>query len=133
MKHTLILCAILFLILTQVKAQQPPKVKFEKVSDEEMKMTVYAPDTTAEAVILYDSGSSEVNYDVSKGEFMLSYDRFVRIKILKQTGTEWGNFSIPLYSSDKNKEDMVAVKGATFNYENGKVVKTEMKKESIFR
>lgn len=133
MKNQLTLFLVLFLTIAQVFAQQLPKVKFEKVSDEEMKMSVYEPDTTAEAVILYDAGSSEVNYEVSKGAFMLSYERFVRIKILKQTGTNWGNFSIPLYSSDAKKEEIGEVKGTTFNYENGKVVKTEMKKESVFK
>lgn len=126
-----------FLLLTLLTAalthaQETPKVKFEKVSEEEMKMNVYQADTAAEAVILFDDGTSEVSYDLDKG-FMLTYERFVRIKILKQSGTNWGNFSIPLYSSGQSKEDIRSVKGSTFNYENGKVVKTEMKKESVFR
>src|SRR5665648_1202480 len=61
-----------FLIVTQIFAQEAPKVRFEKVSEEEMKMTVYAQDTTAEAVILFDNGSSEVKYDLQHG-FMLTY------------------------------------------------------------
>lgn len=64
---------------------------------------------------------------------MLTYERFVRIKILKQSGTSWGDFTIPLYSSVSNKEDLVSVKGVTSNFENGQVVKTDMKKESVFR
>lgn len=96
-----------------------------------MQMKVYAPDTTAEAVILFDDGSSEVKYDTQKEAFILTYERFVRINILKQTGTEWGNFSIPLYSSGESTEKISSVKGITFNYENGKVVKTVLKKESV--
>ena len=132
MKNLLTFLIVSVLTINQAFAQESPKIKFEKVSEEELKMTVYEPDTAAVAVILFDDGSSEVKYDVQKG-FMLTYERFVRIKILKQTGTEWGNFSIPLYSSVKNKEEIGSVKGTTFNYENGKVVKTEMKKESVFR
>lgn len=132
MKQTILSIAIFFLISIPLFAQEPPKIRFEKVSEEEIKMTFYEPDTTAEAVILFDEGSSEVKYDIDMG-FMLTYNRFVRIKILKQTGTHWGDFSIPLYSSVKKQELIGSLKGTTFNFENGKVVKTEMKKESIFR
>lgn len=132
MKQTILSIAIFFLISTYLLAQEPPKIRFEKVSEEEMKMTVYEPDTTAEAVMLFDEGSSEVKYDLDMG-FMLTYNRFVRIKILKQAGTHWADFTIPLYSSIKKQELIGSLKGTTFNFENGKVVKTEMKKESIFR
>lgn len=123
---------VLILSLNTISAQDGPKVKFGKVETDELKMTVYEPDTTAEAVILYDDGNSEIRYDLQKG-FILYYSRFVRVKILKQSGTQWGNFSISLYSSTKNKEELQGVKGVTFNLENGKVEKTEMKKEAIFR
>ena len=132
MKNHLYLLIILCFTIAQTLAQSLPKVKFEKVSDEEMSMSVYEPDTTADAIILFDDGSSEVRFDIQNG-FMLTYERYVRIKILKQTGTDWGNFAIPIYSSGQSKEDVVGIKGSTFNYEKGKIVKSEMKKESIFR
>lgn len=132
MKNFLTFLLFALIMAARTYAQEAPKVRFEKVSEEEMKMNVYQADTAAEAVILFDDGSSEVSYDLEKG-FMLTYERFVRIKILKQSGTNWGNFSIPLYSSAQNKEDLRVVKGTTFNYENGKIVKTEMKKESVFK
>jgi hypothetical protein len=34
-------------------------------------MVVYEPDTAAEAVILYDEGSTEIRYDVSEDQFKL--------------------------------------------------------------
>ena len=114
------------------KAQEAPKIKFEKVSDEELQMITYPNDSTADAVILFDDGSSNVNYDTEKG-FVLTYDRFVRIKILKQSGVQWGNFNFSLYSSDKKQESVGLLKGTTINLENGKVVKSELKKDAIFR
>ena len=132
MKNLLSFLIVSFFIINQLFAQEAPKVKYGKVTDEEMKMTVYEPDTTAEAVILFDDGQSYVKYEQQDG-FMLSYVRFVRIKILKQSGTQWANFSIPLYSSLQNKEGLGTVKGVTYNFENGKVVKTDMKKESVFQ
>lgn len=133
MKKTLTFIFISLSLFIQAFAQQPPKIKFEKVTEEEMQMNVYAPDTSAVAVILSDDGSSEVRWDNAKVRFMLNHDRFVRIKILKQAGTKWGNFMIPIYVDGQNKETIHTIKGVTTNYENGKLVQTELKKDAIFR
>lgn len=122
------LCSLVF----SLSAQEIPKIKFGKPTEEELKMTVYQPDTAAVAVILSDDGQSEVKYDVAKGRFMLSFKRFLRIKILKQSGTEWGNFIISLYSSNQSKEELVDVDGVTFNLVNGKTEKAVLKKDAIF-
>ena len=133
MKTRLTFFIILLLFRTQIFAQEAPKIKFGKVSEEELKMAVYEPDTTVAAVILFDDGRSSVRYDVNKNRFMLSFDRFLRIKILKQSGTSWGTFMISLYSSTQAKEDLGDVDGITFNLENGKIEKVEMKKDAIFK
>ena len=96
-------------------------------------MKVYPPDTAAEAVILYDEGQSEVKYDINKRTFMLTFDRFVRIKILKQLGTSWGNFKVPIYSAGSTKENIFGMDGITFNLEGEKIMKSEMKKDAIFQ
>lgn len=132
MKIQLFFLMLFLMASSLVKAQQPPKIKFEKVSEEEMKMSVYEADTAAAAVILFDDGLSEVRWLDQQG-FMLNYERFVRIKILKQSGTEWANFSIPLYTEMSSKEEIKGIKGVTTNFENGKMVQTEMKKEAVFR
>lgn len=132
MKYLFPLFLFFLFICPLLRAQQAPKVKFEKVSDEEMKMSVYDADTSAVAVILFDDGTSEVRWMNEQG-FMLMHERFVRIKILKQAGTEWANFSIPLYSGSKSKENILGIKGVTTNFENGKIVQSEMKKEAIFK
>ncbi len=132
MKKCALLSLITFLLSVSLLAQEAPKVRFEKVSNEELTMKTYPNDTTAEAVILYDEGSSYVKYDVQYG-FMLTYERFVRIKILKQSGVEWGNFDIPLYSHEKIREIIGQVKGTTINLENGKIIKSELKKDAIFK
>ena len=132
MKKLPLLFLIVFTLYVRLSAQEAPKVRFEKVSDEELSMKTYPNDTTAEAVILFDDGSSYVKYEPEQG-FMLTFERFVRIKVLKQSGVNWGNFYISLYSNGNNRENLLQVKGTTINAENGKVVKAELKKESIFR
>ena len=128
----LIVCFIFTLRLIAQEGQEAPKVRFEKVSEEELNMKSYPNDTTADAVILYDEGSSYIKYEVGKG-FMLTYERFVRIKILKQNGVNWGNFYVPLYSNGQIIENTNLIKGTTTNLENGKIVKSELKKSAIFR
>ncbi len=132
MKNLILLILLTFVFSIRLLAQEAPKIKFEKVSKEELAMTTYANDSTAEAVILYDDGTSYVKYEVDKG-FVLNYERFVRIKILKQSGVNWGNFTIALYSNGANHENMSPPNGTTFNLENGKIVKSELKKDAIFR
>ncbi len=132
MKRLVLLFLSMLVISFRSSAQEAPKVKFEKVSQEEMAMKTYLNDTTAEAVILYDEGSSYVKYEVGDG-FKLTFERFVRIKILKQSGVSWGNFMVSLYSNGSSKEDLQQIKGTTSNYEKGKIVQSELKKDAIFR
>jgi hypothetical protein len=110
MKIQIALFVLCFLFSSILYSQEAPNVKFEKISDEELRMSVYEPDTTAEAVILYDEGSSYVKYDVTENQFKLHFWRFVRLKILKQTGTDWGNFRILNYSNNQNKEEIQSIK-----------------------
>lgn len=133
MKTRLLFFLVSLFFITHIYAQEAPKIKFGKVSEEELKMTVYESDTTAEAVILFDEGQSEVRYDLAKKRFILTFERFLRVKILKQSGTDWGNFTISLYSSTQSQEELNAVDGVTFNMEGGKVEKVTMKKEAIFK
>jgi hypothetical protein len=133
MKIFLIFFAFAFFSFSRISAQEAPKVKFGKVADEELRMTVYGPDTTAAAVILFDDGQSRVRYDVGQKRFMLTFERFLRIKVLKQSGTDWGNFYISLYSSGMSREELGAVDGVTFNLEGEKIQKSDLKKEAIFK
>jgi len=127
-----LISSLLSIHLIAQDTQEAPKIKFEKVSEEELSMKTYPNDTTAEAVILYDNGGSYIHYEGEKG-FILTHERFVRIKILKQSGVEWGNFNIALYSDGPTREEMMNPKGTTFNLENGKITKSELKKDGIFR
>ncbi len=126
---TLILC----IAINHLVAQEAPKVRYGKPDLEELKMKTYLPDTTSDAVILYDEGQSIVRFDGSSGAFVLTYDRFVRIKILNQAGTSWGTFKIPIYSYNASKEEIMGINGITFNLDGEKPVKSEMKKDAVFQ
>jgi len=116
----LLTISILPLILSfaaQNNNEEIKKVKYGRVTIEELKMTNYLPDTTADAVILYSLGKFDPN--------RLKFTRHIRIKILRQSGKRQA--SMAFYGKLSS-----TVKGCTYNLENGKIVKTRLQKESIF-
>ncbi len=123
----LILCSSLFTI-----AQKPP-IKFGDVPMEDMKMTVYPNDSSAEAVILADYGESSVVYDQGQGAFQIKFDRIRRIKILTKDGLRWADFSISLYHDNGKYEKLTGLKVVTYNLENGKVVESKLKNDAILK
>ena len=124
---------LLFLILftsVHLKAQEE-KFKYGKVSMEDLKMTRYDKDTSAEAVILGDVGSSYFDYDKDKG-FMLIFERLLRIKILTKDGYPWATHNILVYRDQDIEESVTGLKACTFNLVDKKVVETKMDNSAVF-
>ena len=126
-----IILSILFLYPFVSFCQKPP-IKFGDVSMDELKMTVYPKDSSAEAVVLVDFGESELKYSQQNG-FQLFFERTRRVKILTKEGLDWANFNIPLYHNNSDEEKATGLKAVTYNLENGKIVETKVKSESIIK
>jgi len=127
----ILLATIVTVITNQITAQKPP-IKFGKVSMDEMNMTVYDKDTTAEAVVLADYGVSEILYNTSNG-FELNFKTHVRIKILKKEGLDKANVTVNLYqSSTGSDEKFGALKAVTYNLVDGKIAETKLPKKDVF-
>ncbi|RPH34248.1 MAG: hypothetical protein EHM93_01420 [Bacteroidales bacterium] len=108
----LIVCSVL-----TSKSEDIKKLKYGKVTKEELQMKSYEQDTSADAVVLYQYA-----------EFIPLQFKFLqlfRYKVLKKTGTSIA--SRVFYGKLKN-----SIKGCTYNLENGEIVKTKLTKESIF-
>lgn len=108
---------ILFLFSLNFTFSQKAPIKFGKLDIEDLKMTVYEPDTSAAAVILCDYGY----FNASVHEFT----RLIRIKILKKEGLGWADKVFPTSS----KSD---IRGITYNLENGEIIEEKLKPSSIF-
>ena len=124
MKKTLFSLAalLLFSVLSQAQNDAKPlKVKFGKISEEELKMTQYDKDTNASAVILFDKGFC------SLGRTDL-YTRHVRIKIFNKSALNQANIQ---FTYPKGTQPS-SIKGVCYNVENGTVVETKMGKENIY-
>ena len=114
--RTLLIITISLFTVTQIHAKGK-KIKFGRVSMEELKMTEYEYDTSAVAVVLYERGYYDGNTH--------SFYKHIRYKILKTEGLDYAN-------SAYNTETKGSIKGITFNLENGEIVETKLDKENVF-
>ncbi len=124
------LLVLTVLVFSKTLAQDAP-IKFGKIDVADLQMKVYPKDTTAEAVVLGDVGRAY--FDYSSSGFALIYERHRRVKILKKSGYDWATVKIPLYNSKAktDKEEVLDLRGYTYNLENGQIIKDKLEKESI--
>jgi len=106
------------------------KIKFGKIEKSDLEMQSYDKDSSAVAVILYEYGTSRIDYQQGLG-WKLVFTKHQRIKILKKEGVEYANFQIRLNKNNTDEEDLYGLKAITFNLENNKIVKTELDKEDV--
>lgn len=113
---TLAFCS--FFLLNSIESFAQNKIhKFGNIPMEDMEMTVYEPDPSAPAVSLLRTGHYRVR----------DYNFYVheRIKILKQSGKDYGNFTLRARSKG-------VFKASCFNLENGEIVEYKLKKSEVF-
>lgn len=129
----LFLCSLTLLVSFSLFSQEKSKVKFGEVSAKDFETKVYSIDSTADAVIIADIGSSELEGNL-KGGLSLRYKRFRRVHILNNNGFDLANVSIFLRSNGDNEEQLEKVRAITYNLVNGKVVESKLDvKSGIFK
>jgi hypothetical protein len=111
------LSLVLLLVLLATTLFAKPPIKFGKVSEEELKMSVYSPDSSAAAVVLCDYGVFSLQD--------YHFTRTVRIKILKKEGLYLANDVYP----GVEKTD---IRGKTYNLVEGEIEVSKLKNESVF-
>lgn len=109
-------------------AQKDP-IKFGEVDEKDVKATKYEQFPDAEAIVLCDYGT--VRFDMSGDDMRVISEYTRRIKILTKAGYERANHTVPFGVYGAKKERVSDIKGYTYNYENGKVVKTKLEKSAV--
>ncbi len=108
----------------------PVSSKPGDISQAELTMETYAPDTSAAVVILYSKHEVLVAFD-----FQLQASRketvTTRYKVLKESGKDCADYKL-LYLSQNNLERISGIKVTTYNLEGGKVVQSKLSKKMIF-
>lgn len=127
-----IFAAFLACAIMQAEAQElTVNTKFGKPTTEELELTEYQPEPDAAALVLSDSRT--VYFHESQDDFHKFIEQKVRIKILKQEGTDYANVELRYYDSNSRRDFVSKVQATAYNMENGKVVATKMKNDLVFR
>lgn len=121
-----LLCTHFFSALAQTEPFGRPAV-------DDLKMTVYPADSSADAVVLSNVGSAVITKDEHRGYIAL-YKRHLKIKILKKSGVSQATVLIPFYRQGVDKEDRVEhLQGVTHNLRaDGSVQSDPLTKEALF-
>ena len=129
MKKIVLLLLVFFAV--NVYSQERPKTKFGKISKEELQRTVCESDSTSVAEVLFDVGNS---YFLTPGRegFKINFEKHFRIKIYKKEGYKYADFMMPLYVGSSGRENVTQIKCVTYSLENGKIVKTKLKRSEVY-
>ena len=105
-------------------------MKWGKISSEHAKLTEYAADPDAAAIVLGDYG--EANFEVHQNDLKLTYTRHKRIKILSKAGLNLAEVAIPYYAKNK-REKIIGLKAQVYNQgANGRLKEQKVSKKAIF-
>ncbi len=121
---------LLFLIAFSVQSQN---YKFGKVSKEELQENINPLDSSANATVLYRNESIWFDFSGESG-FVQKRSVHERIKIYNKEGYKWATKKVRLYNkSNSSSEDLLSLKGYTYNLVDGKVEDDKLKKDGIFK
>jgi len=117
-----------FLLYAQAPVQ-PPVVKFGQVSATDFQIRPIPNDTTAEAVVLYESAETRHEYRNDKITVFTRY--YSRIRINRKSGYGRATIEIPLWGSTSRAEYVADIEGVTSVLRNGQVTQQKMDRGAI--
>lgn len=117
---TLILLSISFILDGQIK-----EITFGEIPKTDLEMTEYAPDPSADAIILENHAMVSMRSDE---KILVVTSCHVRIKIINTDGLDYANVELP-YGSD---EKIVGLKATSYNLEDGAIVESQVDKKSLY-
>ncbi len=119
----------MLLVCLNGMAQKSP---LDKITEEELEMTVYEKDSVAPAVYLNKHRETYFDYTDEKG-FIIINEFTERIKILSKAGLDYATKKITSYKNDDDKEFVDKIWGRTYNLQNGKINEAELEESAIFQ
>lgn len=127
------LVVFFFLVFSFIKINAQ-KSDLGKVTIEELKEKQNPKDTSAPAAILFKKGRTFFTYNEQSG-FLANHIYEFRVKIYKKEGLSWATQKVSYYVGYENlRDDKVSFSdAATYNLENGAIVKTKLNSEGGFK
>lgn len=124
-KNTLFFC-LTILSFINIKAQTFEEMM--EVTQDELDMTIYDKDSTANAVVLYEYGITALN----RKNLKVTTELHKKIKILKKEGLEYGNVTVLLYGRGVLGETLSKIKAKTHNIDADSVAVSIIDRDQIF-
>lgn len=134
MKNHLILLALVFITSSTLLSAQSQKIRFKKVSKEELQREACPYQESAHAEYLYHSVSAKSSYSDVRKQFVVNYYVHDRIKIYDKKGFNKADIWIPYrtFSSSNQNDEVGQIEAYTFNLKDGEVEKVKLKKDNIY-
>src|SRR5699024_5713261 len=119
-----LLLSLFAVILCLPVIGQDFSTEYGKIGREEFELEQYALDPEAEAVVLFDKGRSR--FEDRQGSFEVIFERETRLKILSEAGVKYAEIEIPYYQEGTIYERIYDLEAYTYNFEDGKIIKTPL-------
>ncbi|WP_299335574.1 DUF3857 domain-containing protein [uncultured Psychroserpens sp.] len=117
------------LFFVNVNAQTKFNSESFEVTKEELELNVFDKDSTANALVIREIGSTDVN----SRTYFLETEVEKKIKIFNKNGFDFGEVSLTLFDdNDGQKESIKNIKATVYNLKDGEIEKTKLKKTSVF-
>ena len=100
-----------------------------RVSLGDIESSTFVKDSTANAFVIYEYGNSYIH----KYDYDLRTEEKYKIKIINREGFENANVVIYQYKNSYQSERVEDIFGATYNMIDGKVVKTQLQEQDIYK
>ena len=123
-----LLTVVLTLLAFGLRAQE---FELGKVTKAELEQKAHPTEPDASAAILFESGSSSLEFDERDG-FTLVTEVDARIKIYNKDGYDWANKAVRYYTAVNPGEKVSFSKAITYNLVGGAIEKTKLKSEGEF-
>ncbi len=123
------LITLLILFITTISFSQHYKqdANFGKLTQQDHTLTKYDKDSTANALVLYESGKSY--FTVERNKVVVKTIYHFKIKIFNVDGFKHASFSIPIYNTKSNNESVEDIVGITHNGSH----QTQLMKNQIYK
>lgn len=129
----MILIVLAVCVLHAMSFSKEENLKLGKLTKEEIELKFCPYDSTAGAVVLKDIGLVEFKFDNNNSRFGYTYTKRTRIKILNLSKLDEANQEFYLFVGEDDEETVGKIKGTTYNFENGKIIETDLTKEAVFK
>ena len=110
---------------------QKKEPKFGDIKPEDFSTNIYSIDSSANAVVLFDIGSTY--YESIQGGLSVIFKRHKRIRILNKNAFDMASIGIRLYTGRSSEERIEDLHAATYNLEGGQVKTYRLDKSAIFK